>query len=553
MSRLQQALSRQPDFKLSHFPQPMLEQVDRSKVAARLASGEVFDMIIIGGGRHGAAVAQGAAMNGLKVALLEGGDFAGATSSRLSDIAHGGLRYLKTLDFSQVFQGIKDREQMFRTAHHIVKPHHFDIPIGPHDGWFRAQLAVGLYAYDWFLKNPERGHKWIPSSRMDPEVKRYLGKTHTGAYRYCDGMMKSVRVVMESLCSARENGALTLNYAPVETIDTEGMLKVLHWRDALTGEAGNVRARVVVNCAGPWISQIPGVGGDIKVRFSQGTHLVFDTPWPHPCMYMPLPKGRSYFVLPSPAGTVVGTTERELSKSPKDPHPTADEVEEILARLARDLPNSKLNRDTLVFAYAGVRTLPVRKDVKDTSKISRKDEWIRDGVNVFTLSGGKFTTGNSTADKVIKLAYPLLGRRGNPFPVGEIFLPGTIGREERVRTFRAACAERGVCREITDATIDRLGGLAGYLHDLDPALSTIGSSMLRAEVLYHIRYEQAVTVNDILRIRLRADLPRGNGIALLNDVAGIVARERPGYDADGDVRTYLQHVEETRGVLGLTV
>ena len=140
----------------------------RSEILSKLKK-ETFDFTVIGGGIHGATFAHLAALNGFKVALIEKNDYAWATSSRSSKMAHGGLRYLELGDISQVLEGVKAREDLFTTARHLVHPQKFLYPLKTNQKFFKLKLKTGLTIYDWFVKKQTRKHSWIQSCHLYTE------------------------------------------------------------------------------------------------------------------------------------------------------------------------------------------------------------------------------------------------------------------------------------------------------------------------------------------------------------------------------------------------
>ena len=225
-------------------------------------SDTLFDVLIIGGGIHGAALARQAAATGLKVALLERDDYASATSSRSSKMAHGGLRYLEMGDFQQVFEGIKARENLFAQYLHLVKPHRFLIPI-PAGAWFqKLKLTIGLTLYDLMVKNPERKHRWIPRSKLDFEGFSANRTDLAGCFSYTDGILSDCRLVLETIHSAKLHGAQCLNYAEVLSVsDSVADIVSIHCKDTCAGKEFESKARLVVNCAGPWA---PRIASDLR-------------------------------------------------------------------------------------------------------------------------------------------------------------------------------------------------------------------------------------------------------------------------------------------------
>lgn len=374
----------------------------RLQLLERIRSDTLWDLIVIGGGIHGASLAELAARNGLKVLLAERQDYASGTSGRSSRMAHGGLRYLELFDFAQVFEGIRARDEWFRYAAEYVRPETFLIPVKKNAWITRIKLKLGLTLYDLLLRDRSLRHRWIPGPNQ-----AFPGADLAGCFAYTDGLMQDSQLVIETILSAEKHDAICLNYLALNKIKKTEAGLVVSATDELTGEALVLNTRTVANCAGPWVQEIETEGFKLnlpEIRFSRGSHLVFNVPWKGPSLLMPLAeKSRYYFVWPHRArGTMVGTTEREVATAENDPQPSADEVNEILDRLAKDLPSSGLNRRSLYYAFAGIRTLPIRSSKHRTAEISRREIWCEES-EVFALVGGKFTTARATAFRGLKL------------------------------------------------------------------------------------------------------------------------------------------------------
>ena len=365
-----------------------------------------YDLAIIGGGIHGATAARIAASNGLKTVLLEKADYASATSSRSSKMAHGGLRYLELLDFQQVFEGVKSREKLFKDYPKSVTPHPFYIPVYKGDWWFRFKLGVGLKLYDLFLKNKARKHSWLNKEAVVKEIPELASQNIAGCYCYFDGVMKDYRLVINNILNARLEGADCLNYAKVTDISGTK----LSWKDQIDQKEYTIKASKILNCAGPWVNEFTSADAP-KLKYSRGSHIIFSVPWNKPALFLPMEGDtRYYFVGPHDAGTMVGTTEREVDELNEDPQASKSEIDEILARLKRDLPDSDLTKENVHYAFAGVRSLPVRNSSGNTSKLSRKHIWHQQD-NIFSLFGGKLTTAEWTAREGIKLILNSLNKK----------------------------------------------------------------------------------------------------------------------------------------------
>jgi glycerol-3-phosphate dehydrogenase len=382
----------------------ILEQ-SREEIIAEIANSTNVDLVVIGGGIHGACFARLAAESGLKTVLLEKSDYASGTSSRSSKMAHGGLRYLELLDFEQVFEGVKCREQLFAEYPSLVKPHPFYIPIPANDWFLRLKLKLGLTLYDFMLKNPKHKHYWVNKLEVDRKVPELTKQKLSGCYCYTDGILDDSKLVMANIQKARLSGAMCLNYAAIDELgkQVKNGQREVRWQDQLTNKTYQINAKSVVNCCGPWANNFCNA----PIKYSRGSHVLFSRPWTGPALFLPMPgKARYYFVWPHFAGTLVGTTEREVSSLQDNPEPSADEIQEILDRLTKDLPDSQLDRAHAHYAFAGIRTLPLRLGAKSTAQLSRKHIWLQDQ-NLFSLVGGKLTTAEWTAQeglaKILKL------------------------------------------------------------------------------------------------------------------------------------------------------
>ncbi|NDC38376.1 MAG: FAD-dependent oxidoreductase, partial [Proteobacteria bacterium] len=193
--------------------------------------------MVVGGGIAGATLARLAAFNGLRVTLLERGDYASATSGRSSKMAHGGLRYLEMGDIAQVREGVRSRDDLFISAPHLVRPHPFLIPVKAGDAWGRIKYRLGLAVYDFLAHSaPNRRHRWLSLRELSASPLATAQQSLAGAYQFYDGLMDDARLVLENIIAARQEGATCLNYAEFlsYTILRDRRVTVT-WRDRLSG------------------------------------------------------------------------------------------------------------------------------------------------------------------------------------------------------------------------------------------------------------------------------------------------------------------------------
>ncbi len=517
----------------------------RSAQLALLDRSQPLDLAIVGGGIHGAVLARLAAASGFSVALLERADFGGATSSRSSKMAHGGLRYLEMLDFQQVFEGIKARDDLFEHVGHLVKPQEFLIPVPAGRHVFRWKLSLGLFLYDLMLKRRDRRHRWIPRAKLAFPGFNSSRADLMGCFAYTDGIMSDTRLVIENILGARRLGASCLNYCEVlSRVRSLDGTSIVSARDTLSGRSISLQARLVVNCSGPWVSELAQqlAAQPPRLRFSRGAHIVFAKPWTGPSLFLPMEgKARYYFVWPHPAGTLVGTTEREVDALPLDPLPSKDEIDEILSRLERDIPDAGLRRENACYCYAGIRTLPLRSSSSESSALSRKHIWLAsDGV--LSLSGGKYTTAWWTAVEGLHEAARLLGRELDmeALQSNESLkkLPGSMSPDEELRVQELL---RGSSASDQLRLTSRYG--KRLLESCCELASTSSDRQLALEAEIALQTEQAETLEDLMRRRLELEMMPGHGIHHLPMLRDVFRRLRPEADFDAQAVSYRERME----------
>jgi glycerol-3-phosphate dehydrogenase len=516
---------------------------------------ESYDVVIVGGGIHGACAARYAAEAGLSTLLLERGDFAEATSSRSSKMAHGGLRYLEMFDFEQVFEGIKARENLFDTAGNLVRPESFLIPV-PRGAWFfKFKLGIGLFLYDLMVKNKARKHRWLPRNKLTFEGFNSNRQDLEGCFVYTDGLMSDARLVIENLLLAGGKGAAWRNYAEVTSVSPErdGMRAVV-WKDKLTSSEFSVKAKVVLNCAGPWVADLCKSSNQEKipqVKFSRGIHLLFPYAWKGPSLFLPMPgKSRYYFVWPHPAGTMVGTTEREVNSAEADPSPWKDEIEEVMGRIQKDLSNTGLATTPPHYCFAGVRTIALRGTTQGTARLSRKHIWI-DESGMLTLVGGKYTTASWTSLEGVNLVLKKLSRNVLPHTVSNIPLPGSMTEQNRTE-LEVALTGAGYSVAAVERLVRRLGARASRVMAFQDGKVELSPGVTVGEVRLSIVEENARTVEDIMRRRLELEYLEGHGLEVVDRIGDIVREMIPeSSDVDGQVARYKERMDSIRSLLSV--
>ena len=367
---------------------------------------EDFDLAIIGGGITGAGVARDAASRGLKVALIEGGDFAVGTSSRSSKLIHGGIRYLENLEFHLVFESLSERQRLFELAPHLVHPLKFLLPVyksGRVPAW---KMGLGMLVYDALslFEAPELS-QFLDVSEIRQEFPALQTNDLSGAFTYYDAYMDDDRLVMETLRSARTHGAVIANYVRATGVEFEGdYVGAIECEDQITKEKFPLRARHFVSSVGPWTDKLGHEifdGWKIKLRPSKGVHLTFNrSRFQLEDAVVMAAESRIVFAIPRHEMVIVGTTDTDYPGDPAQVQATKEDVEYLLNVIARYFPGANITHEDIIGCYAGVR--PLIDDGSQTeSKTSREHLIWTDPRGVTFVAGGKYTTYRHMAEQTV--------------------------------------------------------------------------------------------------------------------------------------------------------
>lgn len=483
-----------------------------------------YDLVIVGGGITGAAIARDAALRGLSIALLEAQDFSHATSAATSKLVHGGLRYLRTLDLGLVHESLAERRIWLRIAPHMVYPLPFVLPI--HDG-FAASLAfhAGLTLYDILAidrqSSGNRGaripsHRWIDRKEAVARASVLSGCEFRGAMLYYDcQMFAPERLAFECLVDAAAHGAQLANYADVielESASRFGAIEGVTVEDQMNGRRHRVRAEMVVNATGPWadiaLAKWHVKQSSVKLLRSKGVHIITRALTTDHALTLPTGTGH-LFVLPWRGCSLIGTTDTAFEGPPDSVRPTCGELEGLLATLNRALPGARLAVTDILYAYAGVRPLIAPVSAVSTYKTSRRAEIVdhaREGgpARLISAIGGKWTTSRRLAAQAVDLVCLKLGRPALVPRTAELCLPG--GQIERFLSFVTRLA--GEHPMLSPASVHFLarnyGSLAeemlslyrenrALLEPLAPEVPQIG-----AQAAYAVDHEMALTLDDVV-------------------------------------------------------
>jgi glycerol-3-phosphate dehydrogenase len=528
---------------------------------------ERFDLLVIGGGINGAGIARDAALRGLRVALVEQSDFASGTSSRSSKLIHGGLRYLEQGEVRLVLEATRERERLRRLAPHLVRPIRFIYPIyadGPLSTW---KLNAGLWAYDLLAGIfSVRRHRMLGADavhRVEPQLST---EGLRGAGEYWDCWTDDARLVLETLLSARDEGAVAVSYARVVGFVKEnGRIVGARLSDRIGGRELTVRARAVVNAAGPWVDAVIGMDepGPPRLRPTKGVHVVVPRArLGHEAAIVlhAVQDGRVMFVIPWDECSLVGTTDTDHPDGAEPPTVEPEDVAYLLDTVNHYFPAAQLTPRDVVSAFAGLRPLvaPPVGSGESPSDVSREEEIFVGRSGLITIAGGKLTTYRLIAAEVVDRVADRLVRTVDGRPIGhsrtaDLPLPGGSTPPETLAAAAAAHDGHGVARDVIDHLAGRYGGRLDAVLGVVAKDRALGAPVIpaqpdpRAEVVAAVEGELAMTLEDVLRRRTQLALfdPAG-GAEVADEVAGLMA-QRLGWSADdarAAARAYVETVRE---------
>lgn len=379
---------------------------DRAKTIAKFIK-EEYDLVVIGGGITGGGIALDAASRGLKVALVEKGDFASGTSSKSTKLIHGGLRYLKQFDFWLVKEVGSERAIVHKLAPHLVLPEKMLLPLIENGSYGKWLTSIGLKVYDILAQvTGDDKRKMLEKKealKLEPLLPKKILK---GAGYYAEYRTDDARLTIENIKTSLKYGAVALNYAQVKDfIYTEEKVSGVSVKDLVSGNEFNIKSKYVINAAGPWVDELRSMNNSKKgkqLHLTKGVHLVF--PYKKlpvkQSVYFDIPDGRMMFAIPRGKITYVGTTDTNFNKD-KD-HVDIDLADAIylLSAVNNMFPKINLEMDDIISSWAGLRPL-IHEEGKSASELSRKDEIFTSNTGLVSIAGGKLTGYRKMAERVV--------------------------------------------------------------------------------------------------------------------------------------------------------
>lgn len=467
-----------------------------------------IDLFVIGGGINGAGIARDAAGRGLSVVLCEKDDLAEGTSSRSGKLVHGGLRYLEYYEFRLVREALIEREVLMNNAPHIIWPMRFVLPHSPQDrpAWL---VRLGLFLYDHL-----GGRKKLPGTRTldlrrDPEGAP-IKDQYTKGFEYSDCWVDDARLVVLNAVDAAERGALVLTRSPCTSARRENGGWHVTTTDKTTGVSRQYHAKVLVNAAGPWVTDIvtrvAGSNSSRNVRLVKGSHIIVPKFWKGENAYLVQNHDkRVIFINPYERDkALIGTTDISYEGRAEDVTADEAEVQYLLDAVNRYFKES-LTRADVQETFSGVR--PLFDDGQgNPSAVTRDYVFDLDetgGAPLLNIFGGKITTFRELAERglhKIGKFFPNMGKdwtHDAPLPGGDLENADYELFRNKMKT-DYPWMPRELRRHYGRLYGSRIAQIVGQATSLEGLGRHFGGQLYAAEVDYLTRHEWAQSAEDIL-------------------------------------------------------
>ena len=481
---------------------------------------ELHDIFVIGGGINGCGIARDAVGRGYSVYLAEMNDLASGTSSFSTKLIHGGLRYLEHYEFRLVREALMEREVLWRNAPHIIWPMRFVLPYakGLRPAWL---IRLGLFLYDHI-----GGRKLLPATKTLDMRSDAAGKPlkpmFSRAFEYSDGWVNDARLVVLNARDAANRGAVIRTRAKVTSASRDNGHWTIHVEDQRSGKIEEIKARLIVNAAGPWIDHVltetVGQNNVHNVRLVQGSHIVVPKKFDDPRAYFFQNKdGRIIFAIPYEEDfTLIGTTDQDYDG---DPHMAEISQAEIdyLCDAASEYFAEPVKPEHIVWTYSGVR--PLYDDGASKAQEATRDYVLKsDGTEgqapIVNIFGGKITTYRRLAESMLDIIEKHLGKKGKSW-TATAALPGgefaATAFDAEVVKLKAAYPflDKRLARRLTRLYGTRAKALLGLAKSDADLGRHFGADLYEAEVRYLVENEWAVTSEDVLWRRTKRGLKLG--------------------------------------------
>lgn len=510
-------------------------------------SDKKFDLIIIGGGITGAAVAYIAAARGLTVALFEKKDYGGATSAATSKLIHGGLRYLAKMEIGLVRESLRERRILGNIAPNFVYPLPFIFP--NYKKWKGNiwKMLLGMYLYDmlsydkkdtWDKTKRLANHKLIShrkTIRVEPNLT--MESLRNSFYFFDYQSIFPERLTLAFIKSAAEYGARVSNYTKIEAFKQgeNNRITGVEARDLFSGEKKDIYADLIINCGGTWADKILNLaaGRDFsahKVKRSEGIHIITPRIAGNHVVSLQRKDGGHLMIMPWRDHSLIGTTDKEYEGDPDEYKVSKESLEEVLKGVNENYGKS-ITLSDIKHAYGGLRPL-VDDQTKGSYKTSRKYEVYdnaTDGIEgMITIEGGKYTTSRSLAAEVLKMISRKLNRTLSDPVSDNLYLSGCEIRDMKQFMIRQHLNYTDFSKQTVEYVSRNYGTDSKIVFQIardNPRFAEVVShdGEILAEVVYAIKYESARTLRDIMLRRTGTGTLGNPGRAIIDKIVAIAS------------------------------
>jgi len=485
----------------------------------KLRAEDEWDVVVIGGGASGLGAALDASTRGLKTLLLESHDFAKGTSSRSTKLVHGGVRYLAQGYIDLVFEALHERGLIAKNARHLFNNQSFIIP--NYSWWGGFYYKIGLSIYDLMARKLRLGKTTlINATQTLQKLPTLIKQGLCSGIIYQDGQFDDARLAINLAQSIVEHEGVVINYMQVTDLlkDKNDKISGVEATDIQTHEVFQIKSKSVINATGVFTNNIVQIDekSDRKLVVpSQGIHLVLDQSFLPSKDALMIPKtsdGRVLFAVPWHDKLVVGTTDVLVDHAEFEPQPLQNEVDFILATVAKYLTKAPTREDVLS-VFAGLRPLAApEKKGKSTKEVSRSHKVIVSDSHLVTITGGKWTTYRKMAEDVVNKAVEVAHLKAASCVTEDLPIHGCVPKED---------VDLSHPLYIYGSDIPHIKHLALENPEWSKKIHP-DYSYTQSEVIWAVREEMAQTVEDVLarRVRLlfldaRAAIDSAPGVARL--------------------------------------
>ena len=459
--------------------------MNREESLHRICTIEKWDIIVIGGGATGLGIALDATTRGLKTLLLEKGDFSSNTSSKSTKLIHGGVRYLKKIQFKLVIEAIQERKIILKNAPHLSKIIPFIIPV--YSFWNLIYYSIGLFIYELLSFRSKIGRTSILSKNKTIENLAFIKKRKLkGGIRYFDGQFNDSQLCIDIARVASQNGATVINYFElIDIIKSNEIITGIRCIDIKNNKKIILNCDILINATGIFADNILNLDSPNKSNIilpSQGIHLVLNENKGAQKNGLMLPlniDNRVIFLIPWMGKVILGTTDTMIKGIYSEPKALEEEVD-FLIRAYNSISSREINKNDILSVFTGLRPLVTINNNNSTSTaaLSREHFIFVSSSKMITIVGGKWTTYRKMAEEVVDTVFKIKKINKIPCSTKNISLDLSLAKKNSIKSLL-----------MNDNT------LSEKIHKNYP--------FTKAEVLYSIKYEMATSIEDILARRNR--------------------------------------------------